>query len=40
MRDMAEELKLTIDSLVAAGAPQPPPMSNFELTQDPGLDVT
>jgi NAD(P)-dependent dehydrogenase (short-subunit alcohol dehydrogenase family) len=35
VRDMEEELKLTIDALVAAGAPAPPPMDDFQLTQNP-----
>ena len=35
VRDMADELSLTIGALVAAGAPEPPPIGDFELTQDP-----
>lgn len=33
--DMEDELKLTISALVAAGAPEPPPMGDFQLTQNP-----
>jgi NAD(P)-dependent dehydrogenase (short-subunit alcohol dehydrogenase family) len=40
VRDMTEELQLTIDFLVAAGAPPPPPMSDFELTQDSAPHVS
>jgi NAD(P)-dependent dehydrogenase (short-subunit alcohol dehydrogenase family) len=35
VRGMEDELQLTIDALVAAGAPEPPPMGDFQLTQNP-----
>jgi NAD(P)-dependent dehydrogenase (short-subunit alcohol dehydrogenase family) len=34
VRDMTEELELTIASLIAAGAPAPPPIGDFQLAQD------
>jgi NAD(P)-dependent dehydrogenase (short-subunit alcohol dehydrogenase family) len=35
VRGMEDELQLTVEALVAAGAPEPPPMGDFQLTQNP-----
>jgi hypothetical protein len=34
LRSMEDELAITVDLLVAAGAPPPPPMGEFQLTKD------
>ena len=39
IRTMEEELGLTIGQLAASGAPTPPPMGGFQLTQDPEPSV-